>query len=228
MSTYSLNLFNRVTLVAAVSLNGYIGHKGRLPWHSHEDMLFFRRVTLGRPVIMGRKTWESLKGPLPDRLNVVITRQADKFKLNNPHPQVYFTASLSEGLMMADLMHGAHNNDVELNELMVIGGAEIYRQALPFAERIYLSEMQVIVEGDTRFPDIGEQWVRATDPVFVHKGEGVADPSFKVWRYARSSRNTRKGSSERFDPSFKGGDAKLAPAPGLWGNLKNWLNKLRH
>lgn len=228
MTTYNLNLFNRVSLIAAVSLNGYIGKEGQLPWHSPADLAFFRRVTLGKPVVMGRKTWESLKGPLKGRLNVVITRQADKFKLTNTHPLVYFTESLAEGLMMADLMHGAHNSDPELNEIMVIGGGDIYRQALPFAERIYLSEIQLIVEGDTRFPDLGEQWMRAATPVFTHTSSDPQDPSFKVWRYARSSRNTRKETDESFDSSFEGGSAELAPAPGLWGSLKSWFSKLRH
>jgi dihydrofolate reductase len=134
-----------ISLVYAQSRNGVIGHEGGLPWHIPSDLKRFKQTTLGKPIIMGRKTWEGLpRKPLPGRLNIVVTRQAD------------FRA---EGAMVAHDVHAALQLAGEVAEVCVIGGGEIYRQFLPFAGRIYLTEVNVDVQGDTLAPQLdAEEW----------------------------------------------------------------------
>ena len=130
-----------LALIAACARGGVIGVENRLPWHLPEDMKFFRETTRGKPVIMGRKTWESLPAafrPLPGRLNIVVSR--------NPGfeaPGASVVASLPEALAAA--------GDAEI--AFVIGGAELYRQALPLADRLVLTEIDQPYEGDAFFPD---------------------------------------------------------------------------
>ena len=134
-----------ISFVVAVARNGVIGREGGLPWHISSDLKRFREITMGKPVIMGRKTWESLpRKPLPGRRNIVITRQAG------------FTAEGAEVVVSAGealaLTAGAP-------EVAVIGGGEIYRLFWPLVDRIYLTEVDLAVEGDTHFPALDPaQW----------------------------------------------------------------------
>jgi dihydrofolate reductase len=131
-----------IALIVAVAENGVIGRDGKLPWRISEDMKWFRERTAGRPLIMGRKTWESFpKRPLPGRTNIVITRDAS-YKAEG----AVVVTSLERAL---DVAYGE-----EPAEIMVIGGAEVYRAALPLARRIYLTNVHGEIEGDTHFPPI--------------------------------------------------------------------------
>jgi dihydrofolate reductase len=129
-----------VTLIAAVSEEGVIGRAGGLPWRLADDMSRFRSVTLGKPIIMGRKTWDSLpRKPLQGRLNIVVTRQAAPIGGAVSVPSI--VDALAEGRQS-----GA-------KEAMVIGGGEIYALAMPFADRLMLTRVSVRVpDGDTFFP----------------------------------------------------------------------------
>ncbi|WP_079435640.1 dihydrofolate reductase [Zoogloea sp. LCSB751] len=130
-----------LALIAACARGGVIGIENRLPWHLPEDMKFFRETTRGRPVIMGRKTWESLPNafrPLPGRLNIVVSRNPD-FRATGGQ----VVASLEAALAAA--------GDTEI--AFVIGGAELYRQALPLAGRLLLTEIDRDYAGDAFFPD---------------------------------------------------------------------------
>ncbi len=145
------------TLVAAVARNGVIGRDGGIPWHLPEDMARFRVLTLGRTVVMGRRTWDSLPDrfrPLPGRRNVVVTRQ-EGWAAKGAES----AASLEDALALA--------GD---EEVAVIGGAELYAAALPLADALELTELDVDVEGDVRFPG----WDRA-DFEEVERVERVAD-----------------------------------------------------
>ncbi len=135
----------RIVLVVAVSKNGVIGRDGGLPWTLSSDLKLFRQLTLGKPVIMGRKTWESIGRPLDKRLNIVVTRGAPIAA-----PEVRTAASLDDALAVARARAEADGVD----EIAVIGGGEIYRQALPKADRIYLTEVDIEAEGDTIFPPL--------------------------------------------------------------------------
>ena len=128
----------RVYLVAAVSLNGVIGASGKLPWHLPEDLKHFKNLTLGHPVIMGRRTWESLGKPLPGRENIVVSRRSG---FQAPGASVAATLEAAVALCTGEPV------------AFVIGGAQIYAAALPLADGIVLTEIQQDYEGDTRFPD---------------------------------------------------------------------------
>lgn len=131
-----------IALIVAVAENGVIGRDGKLPWRIPEDMKWFRERTAGRPLIMGRKTWESFpKRPLPGRTNIVVTRDAD-YRAEGAAVVTSFDAALAV----------AYGEEPE--EIMVIGGAEIYRVALPLARRIYLTSVHGEIAGDTVFPSI--------------------------------------------------------------------------
>lgn len=139
----------RVSLVVAMAANRVIGRDGKLPWRLPADLKNFKRVTLNKAVIMGRKTWESLPNrPLPDRHNIIVTRRAD------------FQAS---GGTVVNGLDQAFDHALETDEVMVIGGEEIYRLALPQADRIYLTEVRGDFEGDAKFPDLDpDEWCEAT------------------------------------------------------------------
>ena len=135
----------RITLVLARAANGVIGSKGGLPWRLPEDMRHFKEVTMGKPVVMGRKTWESLpKKPLPGRVNIVITRNSD-FK--------------AEGAQAVTSLDAALKAAGDAPEIMIIGGAEIYKMALSRAHCIELTEVDATPEGDTHFPALSCAWV---------------------------------------------------------------------
>ncbi len=125
-----------VSIIAAVAENGVIGDKNALLWHISEDLKYFKTLTTGHPVIMGRKTWESLGRPLPNRENVVVTRQ----QLDIPGCRVVHSLDEAVALFPSG------------EELFVIGGAQLYAQALPMADRLYLTRVFHAYEGDTRFP----------------------------------------------------------------------------
>ena len=134
-----------ISIIVAVASNGVIGDKNSLLWHIREDMVHFRTTTSGHPVIMGRKTYDSIGRPLPKRTNVVITRDA-----NLTIEGCTVVHSLEEAVSMFD----------SAEEVFVIGGAQIYAQALPLAERIYLTVVGKEYEGDTSFPDIDyAEWI---------------------------------------------------------------------
>ena len=133
-----------IVLVVAVARGGVIGADGALPWHLPADLAHFKRLTLGHAVIMGRATFESIGRPLPQRLNIVLTRQADY----SP-PGVEVVASLAAAYARA-AVHGG--------PVMVIGGAEVFAQVLPDAQRIELTEVHADLPGDTHFPPLGADW----------------------------------------------------------------------
>lgn len=139
-----------IALIAAVARNGVIGRDNQLPWRLPGELKYFKAVTLGKPVVMGRKTFESLGKPLPGRTNIVITRDS-KFAAAD----VVVVDSIDAALQQADVI--AQRDAVA--EIMVIGGADIYRQTLDRAQRLYLTEVQADVDGDAYFPTVDfAQW----------------------------------------------------------------------
>jgi dihydrofolate reductase len=127
----------KIYLVAAVAANGVIGREGHLPWHLPEDMKFFKQLTLGHPIIMGRRTWESLGRPLPGRENIVVTRQA-----GYEAPGAAVAGSLEAALALCTGEKVA----------FVIGGEQLFEESLPIAAGLVLTEIHRDYEGDTRFP----------------------------------------------------------------------------
>nr|WP_010131800.1 dihydrofolate reductase [Microbulbifer agarilyticus] len=138
-----------IAMIVAMARNGAIGRENTLPWRISGDLQFFKRTTLGKPVVMGRKTFESIGRPLPGRQNIVITRNSAWAAEG-----VEVVSSLEAAIALADTAA----QQAGLAELMVIGGAEIYRQALPLAQRLYVTEVDAEVAGDAFFPDIDKTW----------------------------------------------------------------------
>ena len=140
----------KLKLIYARAANGVIGLNNQMPWHLPEDLAHFKRTTLGCPVLMGRKTWESIPAkfrPLPGRANLVVTRQRD-WQAEGAH----VVHSLEEGIALA-LAHCPEGKD-----LWVMGGAEIYAQAAPHASEAVVTEIEEVFEGDAFAPELSAAW----------------------------------------------------------------------
>lgn len=128
----------KIAMIAAMAANRVIGLDNKMPWHLPADLKHFKAVTLGKPVVMGRKTYESIGRPLPGRRNIIVSRQAAP--ANSP---VEWVNSIEQALALV----------ADMPEVMIVGGAEIYQQCLPLATRLYLTEIELDVAGDACFPD---------------------------------------------------------------------------
>ena len=136
----------KIALIVAMARNRVIGKDNQMPWHLPEDLKYFKRITLKKPVIMGRNTFESIGKPLPDRTNIIVTRNPD-YKAAG----CIVVNGLDQALqMVADLYDTIAAPDD--SEVMIIGGAQIYEQSLGLADRLYLTQVQADVEGDASFP----------------------------------------------------------------------------
>lgn len=135
----------KIVLVVAAARNGVIGRDGDLPWRLPSDLKRFKQLTLGKPVLMGRKTWESIGRPLPGRPNIVITRDAT-FSASG----AAVVSSLDEGLAAAR----REAERLGVDEICVIGGGQVYAQAFDRADILHVTHVEADVEGDTRFPEI--------------------------------------------------------------------------
>ena len=152
----------RVTLVAAIARGGVIGDGTTIPWHIPEDLAFFRDLTMGHPVVMGRRTWDSLPErfrPLPGRRNIVVTRN-DAWAGGGAER----ASSLDDALRLAE--EGA--------EVFVIGGAEIFAAALPLADRLVLTEIELDVEGEVRFPNWDREAFEEVTREQIVAAEGIS------------------------------------------------------
>jgi dihydrofolate reductase len=129
----------KVSIIAAMARNRVIGRDNAMPWRLPAELKYFKRITMGKPIIMGRKTFESIGRPLPGRHNIVVTRRRG-----------YAQA----GITVVHGLHEALTAAGKVDEAVIIGGAELYRQSLPMADRLYLTEIEAELEGDTRFPEI--------------------------------------------------------------------------
>lgn len=157
-----------LSLIVAVASNGVIGSRNALPWHLPADLRHFKETTLGRPVIMGRRTHESIGRPLPGRTNLVVTRQY---------------AYVAPGCIVVGSLASALAAVPPAEEVFVIGGSELYAQALPDADRVYVTEIHAPFEGDARFPEIDpRQWREVARE--AHAGE--APFRFDFVRYERA------------------------------------------
>ncbi|MDX2418241.1 MAG: type 3 dihydrofolate reductase [Xanthomonadales bacterium] len=134
----------KISIIVAMAANGVIGRDNQLPWHLPADLKHFKQTTMGKPILMGRKTWESIGRPLPGRTNIVITRDS---------------AYTAAGCEVVHSIDAAITAAGEQDEVMVIGGAELYRQVLPATDTIYLTRIHEAFEGDTRFPEMRDtEW----------------------------------------------------------------------
>jgi dihydrofolate reductase len=165
-----------LSLIAALGENRVIGVDNSMPWHLPGDFKYFKATTLGKPIIMGRKTWDSLGRPLPGRLNLVVSRQ-NGLQLEG--------AEVFSSLEAAQVRAEQWAREQGVDEVMLIGGAQLYTQALPHADRLYLTRVALSPEGDAWFPEFDTaQWVKVSDaenPAL----DGKPAYSFEVWERKR-------------------------------------------
>jgi dihydrofolate reductase len=134
-----------LSIIVAMANNSAIGKDNQLLWHLPEDLQYFKRTTMGKPIVMGRKTFESIGRALPGRLNIVITRQTDW-----QHEGVKVAHTIEDALKLAE----AQSIIDGMDEVMVIGGAEIYKTALPVADKLYITRVDAEIDGDAFFPEV--------------------------------------------------------------------------
>ena len=159
-----------ITLIVAVADNGVIGRDNALPWHLPEDLKRFKRLTMGKPMIMGRKTFESIGKPLPGRRNLLVTRDTN-YRL----PGV-------------EVVHGADEAiaaTADVPEIMVIGGAELFRLFLPLAGRVHLTRVHAKVEGDVKWPPLPGTWEVTTRERYEADDRHAHAMTFEVWEKRR-------------------------------------------
>lgn len=132
-----------ISMIAAMANNRVIGKDNQMPWHLPADFAWFKRSTMGKPVVMGRKTYDSIGRPLPGRLNVVVSRD-ESLEIEG----VTTVTSIDQALELVS----------DVDEVMIIGGGSIYESCLPKANKLYLTYIDFDVDGDTQFPDWGEDW----------------------------------------------------------------------
>jgi len=156
-----------ISIIVATSKNNVIGVNNQLPWHLPADLKYFKSLTNGHSIIMGRKTYDSIGRPLPNRENIIITR--DK---NYSSVELVIKHSIEEAIQ--------HCNGQE--EVFIIGGSEIYGQSIPLANKLYITEVLHDFEGDTFFPEINEQeWKMISSNKFYSDEKHAFDYSFQVW-----------------------------------------------
>ncbi len=153
-----------VSIIAAMDRNRLIGNKNQLPWHLPADLAHFKKVTMGKPVIMGRKTYESIGRPLPGRTNIVLTR--------DPSFQ-------ADGVITTDSLAAAIELAGDADEVMIIGGGSIYELALPIADRLYLTYVENSFDGDAWFPEFDHsQWQLVDEQVHQADERNSSDYRF--------------------------------------------------
>ncbi len=159
-----------ISVIVAAAENGVIGRQGELPWRLSGDLRYFKAVTMGKPIVMGRRTWESIGRPLPGRQNIVVTRQAG------------FAA---EGCDVVASGDDAIAVAGDAAEIMIIGGSEIYALFLPAAERLYLTRVHADVDGDAFLPAIDAQaWQLVSDERHAADEKNEYDYSFRLYERA--------------------------------------------
>ena len=158
----------RISAIIAMSTNHVIGKNNQLPWHLPADLKQFKKITMGKPILMGRKTYESIGRPLPGRSNIVISRDA-QFKA----PGCMITHSIESALATAALQHS--------EEIFIIGGALIFQKTLPLIQRLYLTLIHESIEGDAYFPELNSaEWQEIEQVDYPPDEENNYAYSFKI------------------------------------------------
>ncbi|PMH29274.1 diacylglycerol kinase [Vibrio lentus] len=140
-----------ISMIAAMANNRVIGKDNQMPWHLPADFAWFKRSTMGKPIVMGRKTYDSIGRPLPGRLNVVISRD-ESLEIEG----VTTVTSIEKALELVS----------DVDEVMIIGGGSIYESCLPKANKLYLTYIDLEVDGDTQFPSWGEGWKQSFNDTY--------------------------------------------------------------
>jgi dihydrofolate reductase len=163
-----------VSIIVAVASNGVIGRDGGMPWQLSTDLKRFKSLTMGKPIVMGRKTYEAIGKALPGRVNIVLTRDR-LFEA----PGTIVANDIREALRIAR----TRAREAGADELFVIGGGEIYEMALPFTDRLHVTHVEAVPDGDTRFPPIDPDNWELLEEVSIPVGEKDSEPTrYAVYR----------------------------------------------
>lgn len=159
----------QVSLIVATADNRIIGRDNQMPWHLPADLAYFKRITLGKPIIMGRKTFESIGRALPGRRNIVISR--------DPNYQADGVETVTCVEQALALVEG-------IEEVMVIGGGTIYAHCMPVASRLYVTHIQAAIEGDTQFPpyDTTSHWQKISSELLPSNDKNAYDLDFSIYQ----------------------------------------------
>jgi dihydrofolate reductase len=164
-----------ISFLVAADENNVIGKDNQLPWHLPNDLKYFKNLTWGMPIVMGRKTFESIGKPLPGRKNIVITRNK-----NWKHENIYVANSIEESMRIAA--------EEDVKEIFLIGGAEIFNSIFPKASRIYLTRIHNSFEGDVTFPQINkEEWKLVKEHYCKEDEKNQYPHTFQVWERVRKT-----------------------------------------
>ena len=167
-----------INLVVAASENNVIGKENRLLWHLPNDLAFFKNTTWGMPVIMGRKTFESMGKPLKGRTNIILTRSTDpsaQTAAEGEQNDVVLVQSIDEAIKASE--------ETDARECYVIGGGEIFRLTMPLAQRIYMTRVHAQIDGDAFFPPIDDKkWTMMTSTSFESDAKHAFSYSFQIWQ----------------------------------------------
>tara|TARA_R110002050_G_scaffold149837_3_gene276492 strand:+ start:1122 stop:1655 length:534 start_codon:yes stop_codon:yes gene_type:complete len=171
-----------LSMIVATADNNVIGKDNDMPWHLPADLAYFKKVTLGKPVIMGRKTYESIGRALPGRRNIVISRDENYIPQGKGSEDVDVVTSVEQALA---IMEEVNNNDAtedKITEVMVIGGGAIYKHCLPNADRLYVTHIQAAVDGDTQFPDYNDgSWQKVSSELRKSDDKNAYDLDFCIY-----------------------------------------------
>ncbi len=170
-----------LSMIVATADNNIIGKDNTMPWHLPADLAYFKKVTLGKPIIMGRKTYESIGRALPGRRNIVISRDETYTPQGKGAEGVDVVTSVEQALALVN------NAEEAIPEVMVIGGGAIYQHCLPNADRLYVTHIKAAIDGDTQFPNYDEaSWQKTTSELRLNDEANAYDLDFCV--YQRISR----------------------------------------
>lgn len=167
-----------LSMIVATADNNIIGKDNDMPWHLPADLAYFKKVTLGKPIIMGRKTYESIGRALPGRRNIVISRDENYIPQGKGAEAVDTVVSIEDALSLVD---GSDGNEA-IEEVMVIGGGAIYNHCLPAAQRLYITHIKADIEGDTQFPDYNDgSWGKVSSEVRASDDKNAYELDFCVY-----------------------------------------------
>lgn len=154
-----------ISMIAAMATNRIIGKDNQMPWHLPADFAWFKRCTMGKPVVMGRKTYESIGRPLPGRLNIVISRDA---------------SLVIEGVITVTSIDQALKEAGDVEEVMIIGGGAIYEACLPIANKLYVTQIAANIEGDTQFPAWSDEFIETHSEFYPADDKNQYDMRFTI------------------------------------------------
>lgn len=167
-----------LSMIVATADNNVIGKDNTMPWHLPADLAYFKKVTLGKPIIMGRKTFESIGMALPGRRNIIISRDENYTPNGKGAEGIDVVTSVEQALALVD---GSNGSDA-VEEIMVIGGGAIYKHCLPNADRLYITHINASIDGDTQFPDYSDgSWKKTHNELRISDEKNAYDLDFCVY-----------------------------------------------